>query len=272
MISRATCATILLALCAVGPAYADLKECHAIASDSAHYKIVLDDFALPSADPGSRDTLGRTLGLLRFHIEGQEDRVRQAAAELNRTLSVPLIIVKCDGRKPQMDGQEFTPPRATMLNDSGVVVEVWGKVAVIDGADPHQPVARAQVGFFMPPVQHYLQTDHVPALHFVAYPRAAQSSVSFDDEIESLPELSAFALAGLAVKAARATNYDLAVRAYAKAVAGVDEALRRAPDADLKDLKQYLTLAACRVRNSARGDDGYQGSLKMTPPEACATN
>jgi hypothetical protein len=120
----------------------------------------------------------------------------------------------------------------------------------------------------MPPVQHYFDQADAPPLHLLSYPKTgAAGSIA---ELENLPELPAFALVGLATKAAKANRYDLAVWAFTRAEAGIADAKLAGPNPRLDALLGYVKRAACETRSSARKDPGYRGPLTLVPAQACS--
>jgi hypothetical protein len=205
---------------------------------------------------------------LRFNFNGQIEKLRSSATQLNQNLRVPLRIVTCTGRNPSLDGNDFTATLAERLTDQRVLVEMWGKL-VLKTAAAGSATRSAMVGYVIPPVQRYVNTTEAPALHLVGYPKSGHAASA--GELENLPELSAFALVGLGTKAARANQYDLAVWAFTRAEQGIRDAQLGGTNPNLDQLLAYVTRAACRTRESARNDQSYSGALKLVPAENCGT-
>lgn len=247
-------------------AHAALTNCPSVQLNPGDYKVVLDDFAYASPAAKKNADLAALKDRLQFNFNGQLEVLRASARKLNKNLQVPLRIVTCEGRQPSLNGDEFTDELAGRLSDNRVVVEVWGTLDIraIAGASP---VPRAMIGYAIPPVQHYVSDNEVQAIHVLAYPKVggAQSM----DELENLPELYAFALAGLGTKAARASHYDLAVWAFTRAEAGIREAQLGGASDQLDALLAYVQRTACTTRAMAQSDQSYTGSLKLLPAQTC---
>jgi hypothetical protein len=81
--------------------------------------------------------------------------------------------------------------------------------------------------------------------------------------------MPAFALVGLATKAARAKRYDLAAWAFNRAEGGLLEAQGAAANPDLDTLLGYVRREACKLRAEARRDGAYTGALKLGPDRPC---
>lgn len=259
---------VILATMAVSTvAHAALINCANLDANPADYKVVLDDFSYASAAAKENSDLSALKERLQFNFNGQLDVLKAAAKQLDRNLQVPLRLVFCAGRQPSLNGDEFTAALAERLSDERVVVEMWGTLDLKASAGA-TAVPRAMIGYTIPPVQHYLTEDEAPPLHVVSYPKVggAQSV----DELENLPELSAFALVGLATKAARANRYDLAVWAFTRAEAGIVDAQLAGNTQRLDTLLGYVKRAACTTRERARADQAYTGLLKAVPAETCA--
>jgi hypothetical protein len=270
MITPRGFAILLAALvpAAVTPlAHAALTNCANLDANPADYKVVLDDFAYASVLAKNNADLSALRDRLQFNFHGQLDVLKAAAKQLDRNLQVPLRLVFCAGRQPSLNGDEFTSALAERLSDERVVVEMWGTLDLQANAGA-TPLPRAMIGYIMPPVQHYLSEDEAPPLHVVAYPKAgAPHSV---EELENLPELSAFALVGLGTKAGRANRYDLAVWAFTRAEAGIVDAQLAGNTQRLDALLGYVRRAACLTRAKAQADQSYTGMLKAVPAENCA--
>jgi hypothetical protein len=88
-----------------------------------------------------------------------------------------------------------------------------------------------------------------------------------------LPEASAFALVGLGLKAFKAKNYDLATWAFGRSEASIKQAQDFGGTAELGMLLDYVKVAACEVRETARGDStNYAGPISLTPREHCGVS
>jgi hypothetical protein len=248
------------------PAHAELKNCSKLIDSPGDYKVVLDDLAFASTAAQNNPDLAALRGRVQFNFTGQLERIRASARELNSSLEVPMQLIVCEGRKPSLNGSEFTPQLAEALSNERVVVEMWGildlRTTAAGGAAP-----RVMIGYVIPPVQHYVTATEAPPIHVLQYPKtgAAQSP----DELENLPELYAFALVGLGTKAAKANRYDLAVWAFNRAEAGILDARVAGPSDSLGTLLAYVKRAACLTRASAQKDHNYSGPLTLVPVKSC---
>jgi len=252
----------LLAICPM--AHAALINCANLNLNPGDYKVVLDDFAFASLPAKNNADLAALKDRLQFSFNGQLEALKASAKKLNQNLQVPLRIVTCVGRQPSPSGDEFTDELAEHLSDERVVVEMWGTLDIKVVGTTTSP--RAMIGYAMPPVQHY-GAGETPAIHVLVYPKSGNAQSA--DELENLPELSAFALVGLGTKAARASHYDLAVWAFSRAEAGILDAKLGGSTAELDSLLAYVKHIACTTRARARTDQNYAGSLKLLPPQAC---
>ena len=258
-------AIVACMLCAPN-AHAQLKNCASLNANPGDYKVVLDDFAFASDAAKSNADLAALRDRLKFNFNGQLDLLKASARKLDRNLQVPMRLVFCAGRQPSLDGSEFTEALAERLSDERVVVEMWGTLDMRSSAGGAL-APRAMIGYAIPPVQHYHSDAEAPPIHVLAYPKigGAQSA----EELENLPELSAFALVGLGTKAARANRYDLAVWAFTGAEAGIRDAQLAGSNQGLDALLAYVKRAACLTRASARGDQRYAGPLTLLPAQTC---
>jgi hypothetical protein len=253
----------LLATClAIVPAaQAELRQCDSLSSNPGAYKVVLDEFAFGSDAAKANESLARLHETLQFNFEVQVDALNQAAQEINKKLKVPMRVVFCKQRQPSFDGSDFTAQLAERLSDERVVVEMWGRLDLTTTDGTAAP--RARIAYMMPPVHHYLDEDDAPPMHVLAYPKVG--SARSVEELENLPELSAFALIGLGTKAAQAKQYDLAAFAFNRAVAGIADAKLGGSNARLDALLAYVKRATCETRASAKNDASYTGPLKLAP-------
>jgi hypothetical protein len=259
-------ACLALALAGVGTAHAELKNCGNLDANPGDYKVVLDDFSFASAAAQANVELAALRDRLQFSFNSQLDALRAKARQLDRNMQVPMRLVFCAGRQPSLDGSDFTAARAEQLSDERVVVEMFAKLDLsAAGGGTFAPSAR--IGYVIPPVQHYAEEADAP-LHVLAYPKTgAAGSI---EELENLPELSAFALVGLGTKASKANRYDLAVWAFTRAEAGIADAKLAGTNPRLDALLAYVKRTACATRTSARNDPGYKGPLTLVPAQPCA--
>jgi hypothetical protein len=95
----------------------------------------------------------------------------------------------------------------------------------------------------------------------VNYPKPGATGAI--EELESLPEITAFALVGLGADAAHANRYDLAAWAFNEASTAIGNVKKAGTNADVEALLAYVTLRACETRNRARKDSNYHGAIKI---------
>jgi hypothetical protein len=247
-------------------AHGALVNCAALSANPGDYKVVLDDFAFASDPARNNADLAALKNRLQFSFNGQLDALRISAAKLDKNLQVPMRLIVCTGRQPSLTGEEFTDALAERLSDQRVVVEVWGTLDLAGSAGA-APAPRAMIGYAIPPVQQYVPANEVRPIQLLAYPKSGGARAI--DELERLPELSAFALVGLGTKASRANRYDLAVWAFSRAETGIADSKLRGTNADLDSLLVYVKHAACLTRAGARTDPGYVGALRLVPAQNC---
>ena len=252
--------------CAITSTHAQLKNCANVNANPGDYKVLLDDFSFASAAAQENAELAALHDRLQFNFNGQLDALKAQARQLDRNLQVPMRLVFCAGRRPSFDGSDFTAALAERLSDERVVVEMWGKLE-LSAAAGGTPAPSAKIGYVIPPVQHYVDEDDAPPLHVLAYPKSGAARSL--EELENLPELPAFALIGLATKAARANRYDLAAWAFNRAEAGIADAKLAGANPRLDALLAYVKRAACETRTSARNDANYKGPLTLLPAQPC---
>jgi hypothetical protein len=249
---------LLVAAFASPASYAQLKNCTNLGANGTDYKIVVDDFAFVSANPEQNAALTALRDRLQFNVNVQLDMLKSAARE-SGNLTVLMRPVTCVGRRPSLDGSEFTAALAERLSDAKVVVEMWGTLDMQAGT-------RAMIGYAIPPVQHYFTQSEAPPIHLLSYPK---TGIGAAEALENLPELPAFALVGLGTKAARNGSYDLAVWAFTRAEAAITQAQPTVANPNLEALLAYVQRAACVTRASAKSDPGYRGALKLVPAQSC---
>ena len=260
-LGRAAILGVLLLAPALGQA--QLAECQVLGSGSGTYKVVMDELSLAAgAGAGSAATVNLK-ELLAFNLVTQLEEFRRDVAALGVSPAVELGLINCPGRRPSLNGTEFTPQRVETLSDQRVVVELWGTLLAgsDDAAGPH-----AMIGYVIPPVLHYRPAPEIPGQFLIQYPKAGGDA---SDVLRKLPEASAFALVGLATKARKARNYDLAVWALTRSEGRIREAQQSGGTAELGSLLAHVRRAACETRQSARADSLYSGPITLTPKENC---
>jgi hypothetical protein len=249
------------------PVCADLGNCADLAGFPERYKLALDDivYAPQSAIPPPEQSA--LMNRLTFSLHGTLEDLNQAAARLE-SLSIPLQVVTCSGRRPSMTGQEFTAAEAEQLNDNRVVVEMWGIVEKRTGGGAPAGT-QATLLYTIPPVQRYFPDGPPASLVKLVYPKP-HSGLTTEQALDRLSEVPAFVLIGLGTKAARAHQYDAAVWAFTQSQTYIREAQVGAKSAELDQLLAYVRLEACRTRLQAKADtQNYKGALRAVPAGDC---
>jgi hypothetical protein len=255
----------LLLMC--GVCRADLADCQSLGAGSQSYKVVMDDLAFASTAAAAGASAVNLKERLTFNLRNQLAEFQRDVAGLGINPAVDLGVINCLGRKPSLNGTEFTPQRIETLNDQRVVVELW--VTLLDQAEGAASGPHAMIGYVIPPVLHYGGAAGVTAPFLIRYPKADGGPV---DVLHKLPEASAFALVGLAVKAQKARKYDLAVWAFGRSEGSIQDAQRSGATAEVDALLAYVRTAACKTRQSARADAQYRGPLTLTSAESCTVS
>lgn len=259
---------MLLILFALWPfaARAQLAECPGIGANEHTYKVVLDElhFATPAAS--SSAALGNLRELLIFNLTTQLAEFEADLKTRQGDVSVALGLVTCKNRRPSLDGSEFSRERAETLSDMRVVLELWGTLAedpAVGSADsPH-----AIIGYVVPPLLHFRPASAPSGKQLVRYPKPGAADPA--ESLRKLPEASALALMGLAIKAQKARKYDVAVWAFNLSESQFrDTGLSGGfPAAD--GMLAYVRKASCETRELARADTTYTGALRLLPAESC---
>jgi hypothetical protein len=250
-----------------GICHADLADCQSLGAGSQAYKVVMDDLAFASTAAAAGATAVNLKERLTFNLKNQMAEFQRDVAGLGINPAVDLGVINCLGRKPSLNGTEFTRQRIETLNDQRVVVELW--VTLLDQAEGAAGGAHAMIGYVIPPVLHYGGAAGVTAPFLIRYPKADGGPI---DVLHKLPEASAFALVGLAVKAQKARKYDLAVWAFGRSEGSIQEAQRSGATAEVSALLAYVRTAACKTRQSARADIQYRGPITLTDVESCGVS
>jgi hypothetical protein len=174
----------LLMLLMARTCFASLANCALINSNASDYKIVIDDFAFTSAQAQGDAELSALRDRLQFHFEGELSSLRNSAQQLNRSMTIPLSIVSCAGRKPSLSGSEFTRELVENLSDARVVVEMWG-ILDLRSAPGHAPTSSAMIGYAIPPVLRYIKPVQASGLQLIGYPRPG--AARYTDDLENPP-------------------------------------------------------------------------------------
>jgi hypothetical protein len=266
VIGRATIVGVMMLL---PPALvqAQLADCQVLGSGSQTYKVVMDELSLAGGATAGSAAVVNLKELLAFNLTTQLEEFRGDVATLGGSPAVELGLINCPGRRPSLNGTEFTPQRVETLSDQRVVVELWGTLLASSDAATAGP--HAMIGYVIPPVLHYRPAPAVPGQFLIQYPKAGGDAA---DVLRKLPEASAFALVGLATKARKARNYDLAVWAFTRSEGRIRDAQQSGGTAELSSLLAYVRRAGCETRQSARTDSLYRGPITLTPQENCGVS
>jgi len=267
MVALTRIAALAGVLLVSGVSQAQLADCQPLGTGSQAYKVVMDELSFASAAAASGAGAANLRQLLSFNLTTQLAEFERAVATQAGSPVVDLQLVTCAGRKPSLEGTEFTPQRIETLSDQRVVVELWGTLLERSGAGAGGP--HAMIGYIIPPILLQGSAAQAPARFLIRYPKTDGGST---DVLHKLPEVSAFALLGLAVKAQKARRYDLAVWAFGQSQGVIDKEWGEGDAAQKNALLAYATSAACQTRNSARGDAQYHGTIRVTPTENCAVS
>jgi hypothetical protein len=250
-------------------AHAQLTNCANMHLESKDYKVVLDEFAYASDPARENPALEALRARLQFTLNGQVDSIKSSAKRLGTNLRIPLVLVFCKGRKPSLNGDEFTDTLAEHLSDGRVLVEMWG---TLDVRTPpgKPPLPLAWIGYVIPPVQHYASDEDTLSRHVTEYPKNGDAQSV--EELGNFPELAAFTLVGLGTKASRAKQYDLAVWAFSSAELALHDAQVTGTNDFIDTLLVYVKHAACTTRASAHRDHAYEGPLTLVPAQTCTSS
>jgi hypothetical protein len=265
VVRRAAIAGLLLLAPGVGQA--QLADCQVLGSGSQAYKVVMDELSLAAGATAGSEAVRNLKELLTFNLTTQLEEFRKDVETLKVNPAVELGLIDCPGRKPSLNGTEFTPQRVETLSDQRVVVELWG--TLLASGDAAKPGPHAMIGYVIPPVLHYRSATAIPGQFLIQYPKAGGDA---GDVLQKLPEASAFALVGLGTKARKARKYDIAVWAFTRSEARIRDAQQSGGTAELNSLLAYVRQAACETRQSARTDSLYRGPITLVPPETCGVS
>jgi hypothetical protein len=263
MVEVARASLVAALLLAPGLATAQLAECAGLGGATDAYKIVVDDLDMSAVPEAAKAELQKLKQRISFTLSAQFQEFQSDVAGQKLNPSVGLGVVNCLNRKPSQTGDDFTKDRVRLLNDKRVVVELWG---VLLPGDSDSSAGHAMIGYVIPPVISYLSDPAVPGMHFIQYPKPGQTA---GNSLEKLPEASAFAMLGLALKAQKAKKYDLAIWAFSRSAGSILQMQKSGEPAAMEKLLGYIRTAQCETRESARKDTSYTGTLTVTPRETC---
>lgn len=262
VIERAAIVGLLLLTPVAGRA--QLADCQELGAGTEAYKVVMDELSFAAGAGDGQASVVNLKELLAFNLTTQLEEFRSDVSALGVTPAVNLGLISCPGRRPSLNGTEFTPQRIETLSDQRVVVELWGTLLAVDEETAEGP--HAMIGYVIPPMLHFRPEPAVPGRFLIQYPKAGGDAA---DVLRKLPEASAFALVGLGIKARKARRYDLAVWAFTRSEGRIRDAQQSGGGAELDSLLAYVGRAACETRQSARTDAQYSGPITLTPPETC---
>jgi hypothetical protein len=231
-----------------------------------------------SANRNDKIVISQVKGINRNISEIQRQRVRNAInmqfPALDRELRDFIISVFCDERRPNQDS--FDRNRSDLLNEFGVVVEVWGEVDQ-EGSLLYYAVVPLRAYEFFAKLNSNLTG-------FYAAEYGARVSESSPAELQSLfrdnRELVSFAALALGAKhlqraigsvgAPQKTRYfDNARSFFCAAAASLTDArqsgLRGLRENEWAALSSYAGDAARRTVERALADASYSGAMRLLP-------
>src|SRR5688572_11173910 len=112
-------------LLVAGVCRADLADCQPLFASSEAYKIVMDDLSFATTAAATGASSVNLKERLTFNLKNQLAEFQREVAGSGINPAVDLGVINCLGRKPSLNGTEFTPQRIETLNDQRVVVELW---------------------------------------------------------------------------------------------------------------------------------------------------
>jgi hypothetical protein len=241
---------VLPCLLTPATASAQIVPCTGV-STSQDYKLLLDDFAIGSADDPD----------LKLFMEALKASLALNLAHLEADGLGSVQLVRCQNRKPQE--RDFDPGVVRQLNARRVILEMWGIGKA--GGDPGD--YRAFVTYFMIPVRHSGPQD--PATFTIE--RRGRSDSPLDTLMEAVSqatELKAYVAVGMGTKFLQEGQYDLARKSLCRAETWLADAGTVTAPAPFVAWVRNLSAAVVR---QALDDPQYSGALRLlsghaTPP------
>src|SRR4051812_30999393 len=160
--------SLLLLVPALG--HAQLSDCDMLGSGSQAYKVVVDELSLATGVTAGSEAIRNLKELLTFNLTTQLEEFRRDVETLKVNPAVELGLIDCPGRRPSLNGTEFTPQRVETLSDQRVVVELWG--TLLAGSDATAAGPHAMIGYVIPPLLHYRAATAIPGQFLIQYPKA----------------------------------------------------------------------------------------------------
>lgn len=128
------------------------------------------------------------------HLDQKRD------AQMAGIVSVPFRVAHCKGRKPKLDGSEFTKDLVKSLLSNQVVIEVWGRLGTRQVGNRKEPTAKMY--YLILPVRKASndRSTQAPSLHRFDYPDRDIKSDEHVGLISNL-DLYAFIVAAIGLRA-----------------------------------------------------------------------
>jgi hypothetical protein len=185
-------AVLGLAVLSTGSVRATIIDCYP--PEPAPFIVFLNELDDSGQVFRSRQQMLAFFNRLHEHLDQKRD------AEMAGIAAAPFRVARCEGRKPRIDGSEFTPTLVRSLMDQKVVIEVWGTLGTQQIAGRKQ--ATAQMNYLIVPIR--LASDdgrtQTPSLHRFNYPDRDVKSDDYLGLISNL-DLQAFIAAAIGVRA-----------------------------------------------------------------------
>jgi hypothetical protein len=183
----------LALLVAAWPAGATLIECRS--PGQTPFVVFLSEPRFTPEAFASRDRMIAFFNRLQEHLDQRRD------LEMADLATAPFRVARCEGRLPELDGQDFTREVVRSLYNRSVVIEIWGELDVARG--PGGRLApTAQMNYLIMPIRKAADDSalDVPGLHRFRYPDAEIVATDFLDLVSN-GDLHAFVAAGIGVMA-----------------------------------------------------------------------
>lgn len=189
---------------AAAPAQAQLVDC--TPPERAPYVMFLDEPQFTENAFKSQKEMLAFFDALHEHLDQRRDR------EMAGLPPAPFRVARCVGRKPSIEGKDYTPEMVRSLYNRSVVIELWSKLdASVKGGKRVAPTA--QVNYLLLPLRRAGDEGRAraPALHRFNYPDGDLGASDFV-ELLSNADLQAFVAAGIGLMAFDADDFVSAQR------------------------------------------------------------
>jgi hypothetical protein len=252
-------ACALLALCLSTCARAELKPCQSVRAPA--FTVYLSEPAFTREAFKTPDDLDAFMTRLHRQLDDGRDRRWLNAS----TTDVDVRFVRCPGRVPSLDGEDFRPDIVETMRGQGVLLEVWGSLDARTAADGTR-LPSADMRFLLVPVRFAADRNEtaappLPRLDYVA--AAFSAAPDFAALITAQREVDAFVATALGFKLLRERRYELAHRNLCLAGALLKKIEKRLPPGRDRDVVVSLQSFAQAAATSA-----IQGVVAQPPAGA----